>query len=217
MITRAYIADTGALRNEETFNRLITYVSTERRTKIDRCAKRKDKILSLAAGLLLETALSDAGVADRTIIVGDNGKPYLASGEIFFNLSHSGDRVMCAVSDREVGCDVQQTGEINLKIADRFFSPDEKMFLDSITDENEKIDVFFRLWTLKESYIKMLGTGLKMPLKSFSVSFFDDVPVFAEKKNKYRFKEYSTSDNYKYAVCTESSSIADKVTVVEIG
>ena len=215
--TRVYIADTGALWNEETFNRLVAYVSTERRKKIDKCAKRKSKIQSLGAGLLFEKALDDAGVTDRTIIVGDNGKPYLAGCAVFFNLSHSGDRVMCALSGGEVGCDVQKTGKKSLKIADRFFSPSEKELLESITDENDKADMFYRLWTLKESYIKMLGTGFETPLGSFTVSMTENIPVLDGNVNKYYFKEYSLSDDYKYAVCAESPCFEDRAVVVEFG
>ena len=217
MMTRTYIAGTATLWNDETFNRLTAYVNKDRQAKIDRCAKKKDKILSLAAGLVLEKALDDVGVSDRAIIVGDNGKPYLAGGEVFFNLSHSGDKVMCALSDTEVGCDVQKTGEISRKIADRFFSASERAFLNGITDEKDRTDMFFRLWTLKESYIKMLGTGFKTPMGSFSVSIADNIPVFDGNSDKYYFKEYSLSDGYKYAVCAEFPCFEDEAAIVEIG
>ncbi len=197
MKTRAYIADTSALRDDAAFNRSLTLVSAERVNKINRCKKKDDKIRSLAAGLLLEKALDDVGVGEREIRTDDNGKPYLANGAVFFNLSHSGDRVMCAVSDMEVGCDVQKIGEANPKIADRFFDPSERLLINAIADENEKTNMFYRLWTLKESYAKVLGTGLKTPLNSFSVTTWTDV-------NGFYFKEYDIEDGYKYAVCGKS-------------
>ena len=210
MKTKVYIADTSPLRDGAVFSRRLTCVSGERLNKINRCAKHDDKIRSLAAGLLLEKALDDIGISDREIRIGDNGKPYLANGTVFFNLSHSGERVMCAVSDMEVGCDVQRIGEANLKIADSFFSPYERGLLSSIEDENAKIKMFYRLWTFKESYVKALGTGLKTPLKSFSVTAEESV-------NGYYFKEYYIEDGYAYAACGKSiyfEDIAVRVTLV---
>lgn len=209
MKTKVYIADTGALRDDAVFGRCLTRVSGERLNKINRCAKHDDKIRSLAAGLLLEKALDDVGISDREIRIGYDGKPYLASGAISFNLSHSGERVMCAVSDMEVGCDVQKIGEVNFKIADRFFSPSERRLLNSIEDESEKIKMFYRLWTLKESYIKAVGTGLKTPLKSFSVTTWTDV-------NGFYFKEYDISDGYAYAVCGKSPHFDERADLVEL-
>ena len=200
MKTKVYIADTSALRDSAVFSQCLARVSGERLNKINRCAKHDDKIRSLAAGLLLEKALDDIGISEREIRIGDNGKPYLANGAIFFNLSHSGERVMCAVSDMEVGCDVQKIGTTSLKIADRFFSASERQLLNSIEDESAKINMFYRLWTLKESYIKAVGTGLKTSLKSFSVTAQENV-------NGYYFKEYYINDGYAYAVCGQSSNI----------
>ncbi len=197
MKTKVYIADTSALRDDAVFERCLTRVSGERVNKINRCAKHEDKIRSLAAGLLLEKALDDVGVSEREIRTDDNGKPYLANGAVFFNLSHSGGRVMCAVSDMEVGCDVQKVGEANTKIADRFFDPSERLQINAIADKSERTNMFYRLWTLKESYVKALGTGLKTPLNSFSVTAKESV-------NGYYFKEYNIEDGYKYAVCGKS-------------
>ena len=209
MKTKVYIADMSALRDDAVFSRCLTRVGGERLNKINRCAKHNDKIRSLAVGLLLEKALDDIGIGDREIRIGDNGKPYLASSAVFFNLSHSGERAMCAVSDMEVGCDVQKIGEANLKIAGRFFSPSERQLLNSIEDESEKIKMFYRLWTLKESYVKALGTGLKTPLGSFSVTTGENV-------NGYHFKEYYTSDGYVYAVCGKSPYFDELTDLVEL-
>ena len=92
MKTKVYIADTSPLRDSAVFSRCLTRVGGERLNKINRCAKHDDKIRSLAAGLLLGKTLDDLNINDREIRIGDNGKPYLASGAVFFNLSHSGDK-----------------------------------------------------------------------------------------------------------------------------
>ena len=56
---------------------------------------------------LLDSVFDRYNIKDRTLKYGEYGKPYLASGDLFFNLSHCGDMVVCAVCDREVGVDIQ--------------------------------------------------------------------------------------------------------------
>ena len=57
---------------------------------------------------LLDSVFDRYNIKDRTLKYGEYGKPYLASGDLFFNLSHCGDMVVCAVCDREVGVDIQR-------------------------------------------------------------------------------------------------------------
>jgi 4'-phosphopantetheinyl transferase len=98
----------------------------------------------------------------------EHKKPSLKNhNNIHFNISHSGDWVVCAVSAKEVGIDVEKIRETNFKIARRFFSNDEVKHLFALP-KNQQLEYFFDLWTLKESYLKMLGSGLTKPLSSFT-------------------------------------------------
>ena len=101
--------------------------------------------------------------------VAEYGKPYFpALPDFHFSLSHSGERVLCVVSPRPVGCDVEEPQRSHEKIAERFFHPSEKAWLRAQPEE-ERADAFLRLWTCKESFIKALGLGLNLPLDSFAV------------------------------------------------
>ncbi len=83
------------------------------------------------------------------------GKPYLEGFPDFqFNISHSGDLCAVAFADCPVGVDIETHREVNLKIAERYFSKREKDYV------NNNIS-FFYVWTRKEAYLKMLGIGLK--------------------------------------------------------
>ena len=75
--------------------------------------------------------------------------------------------VICAVSDKAVGCDIEQVSVAPEKVAERFFSEAEQRYLSQYSGE-EKNKEFYRLWTMKESYLKYLGTGINRPLNSFS-------------------------------------------------
>lgn len=98
----------------------------------------------------------------------EKGKPYVEGVKgVYFNLSHSGDYVVCAFSDDEVGVDVEKIGKPYEGIVHRFFHPNEIKRWENATDD--KSDLFYRIWVAKESYLKYLGTGLSQSLASFEV------------------------------------------------
>ena len=86
----------------------------DRQDKVDRFRFDKDKKLSAGAYLLLNSLLNEENVADPIFKTRKYGKAYISNHEnIHFNLSHSGKIVVCAISDMEVGTDVE---EIDLQI-----------------------------------------------------------------------------------------------------
>ncbi len=111
------------------------------------------------------------------------GKPTLMSMQnphgLVFNLSHADGLIVCAVTQNHaLGVDVENVtrdGE-TIKIADRYFSPQEYQALIALPEHLQN-DRFFDLWTLKESYIKACGKGLAIPLDEFSFAFPADVPA----------------------------------------
>ncbi len=87
---------------------------------------------------------------------GGAGKPEIAGGPEF-SLSHSGERVLCALSDRTVGADLQQLRPYNPALVRRFFAAEEVVWLE---EQRERDLAFSLLWSLKESYLKFLGCGI---------------------------------------------------------
>lgn len=99
-----------------------------------------------------------------------HGKPMLESGDIRFNLSHSAGCVVLAVCRGvDVGVDVQfKDDRVDLLgIARRFFAPEEVRWLEQ-TPQSLRQDVFYRIWSLKEAYIKAVGVGMSLPLQDFA-------------------------------------------------
>lgn len=200
--TRVYIARTEKLSDNALFEKLYKSLPYASRQKIDALALKKDKRLSLAAEVLLKKALFDLGITEYEIEKGPHGKPRLKGGDVFFNLSHSGDRAMCAVSCKEVGCDVEKIANARLSVAKRYFCPAEYAVLEAAA-EDERQQLFYRLWTLKESYVKALGGGLSIALNSFEVRIENDAAFVADNsgREKLYFKEFYFNDGYRYAVC----------------
>ncbi len=101
------------------------------------------------------------------------GKPYLPSGELHFNVSHSGDCILYAVSRHaDIGIDVEycKNSIDYLSIATQFFSKNEWVKLSSLAPA-QRVIAFYRCWTRKEAFLKAIGTGLQHPLTDVEVSF----------------------------------------------
>jgi 4'-phosphopantetheinyl transferase len=94
------------------------------------------------------------------------GKPFLINDpHIHYNISHTGNYIACAVANEPVGIDVELIKPADLKIAERFFTPDETKYIKA-GDQSIR---FYEVWTKKESFVKWEGKGLSNPLPSFSI------------------------------------------------
>lgn len=105
----------------------------------------------------------------------DRGKPYIPTNQIYFNLSHSEEMAVLAVSRiSNVGIDIEYLNSNidTLEIAKRFFHPLEYEQLKNINLESRK-KYFYYCWTGKEAFLKTTGLGVSENLKSFSLHFLD--------------------------------------------
>lgn len=144
----------------------LQQLSEWRREKIQNKMQGKSRIQSISAGLLLKEVLLRYGIDAKAEKKGINGKPEIEG--ICFNLSHSDEMVLCAVSETEVGCDIEKVKDISPRLVSRFFAEEEKKYLDCLSDEKRKNEMM-RIWTMKESYVKMTGEGMHLPFADFSV------------------------------------------------
>lgn len=97
---------------------------------------------------------------DVPLIKGPHDKPELTGGRLHFNLSHSGDQIALAISDRPVGLDLEQPPTYDhTPLLPQIASPAELEQADA--NGPPTVERFLILWTAKEAILKMLGTGLK--------------------------------------------------------
>ena len=204
MQTRIYIAGVGPLADPRIYGWYYERTSKERREKTDRYRFPKDRMLSVGAEALLRRALREYGRPDAepAFTYGKNGKPYLSDeNAFFFNLSHSGEQVMLAVSDGEIGCDIERIRPVDLKLPRHTFDSLEYETI-AACGEAERDGLFFRYWTLKESYMKALGEGLALGMSAFRILL--GPPVRAVRDGKVQpcgFWEGSDIPGYRYAAC----------------
>ena len=200
-----YAVSVAPLADAEHYATAYAKVSPARREKVDRLRFERDRRLSLGAELLLRHALRCEGLGDvpMEFTYGAQGKPYLKCGNVFFSLAHSGEYVVCALAPCEVGCDVEQITPIDLKIARRFFFRSEYDDVASQETAEARSDLFFRYWTLKESFMKVTGLGMKLPLDAFEIVRGAEITVRQSVDERpYRFAEFDDLVGYKCALCT---------------
>lgn len=204
----------------ECYEDLMIYISSEKQAKIRKFRMYEDVLRALFGDLLVRYAIcSRLEISNEEVAFkfNDYGKPYLEGFPGFhFNVSHSGEWVVCVIDSLPVGIDVETIRQIDMGIARRFFSKDE---YDDINAKKtcDKVDYFFQLWTLKESYIKARGKGLSIPLDSFTIKIDDD-GIGAKDKNddtKWFFKQYEICSGYKMAVCSCNDRFPDEIEMIE--
>lgn len=171
-----------------------------RKEKVDYFRFMKDKKLSGGAYLLLDKLLSEEDITKPIFKTEKYGKSYISNYEnIYFNLSHSGSIVACAISDTEVGVDVEYNDpNIDLDIAKNYFYNSE---YESIIKSDNPSNEFFNYWVLKESYMKYTGLGFNLELDSFEIIIKDKISLKND-KDHLKFNLFDI-DDYKLAICSK--------------
>ncbi len=172
----------------------------ERKEAVKKLLVPHKQKLKIAADHLCRKAVSEfCGTSpDRIIFAsGEYGKPYAVGLDVYFNISHSGDYAVCAVSDKEIGIDIEKIREINPKTFERFASEKETGYISSHKNG------LFEIWTLKEAYFKCIGTGLGTDIKNVSFDVAKNGILCSEKGFECRF--YDIDKNYICSVCEKNN------------
>lgn len=181
----------------------VSEIDADRACKVHRLRLDDDKRRCIAGGLFIKKFLSDA-----KITVNEFGKPKADNG-LHFNISHSGDYVLFALSDREIGCDIEKARDINPEKLGKIVFCDNEMT--TIRNAADKQQCFFDLWTRKESLLKCLGKGFHQSSKSVDVSR-DICQIVA---NTYHFKMWH-KDGYTASVCSSYETIPQNIEFIRL-
>ncbi len=162
---RVFITETNGLPDPIEDLSLLSRFSFERRDKILRLNTPSLRKERFGSELLLFRVFESHGKSPAEIFYGKNGKPLLTDFE--FNVSHSGGKAAAAVSDCPVGCDLEKLRPYPQNVAKKILTDRERGILGDSVDCD---GAFFRIWTAKESYLKMTGEGLSA-LSSVEIIF----------------------------------------------
>ena len=128
-------------------------LSPSRKAHMDRFRNEQARYQSLAGELTLRRLLAQLGIED-TIVRLPSGQPVLENGTAFISIAHCEDYAVCAVSPRPVGIDIERIRPVKPGMAERICTVEELSYVQA--DETR----FFEVWTGKEAYFKMKGTGI---------------------------------------------------------
>ncbi len=207
---QTWMADVTTLHDEKRYREYYREVPDFRKQKADRLQRQEDKALSVGAWMLFEKMREEYGLPEDAL----------------YNLSHSGEYVLCSVEDqhvatRKLGCDLERISEPRLQVANRFFCESEYESVLACPAESQA-NQFYRLWVLKESFLKATRQGMKLDMKSFEIGFEEgDKPYLRRRPEEYPetyvFREYAEPGvPYRIAVCADTECFASEVRVVEL-
>lgn len=168
-----YYYNCSTLKNKQLYDLLYGNLPEAKKHIVDQFKFEKDKFLSIGAWSVLSYALKDfkKNINDYTIAYTEHKKPYLENCNIKFNISHSGDFTICAIAKSEIGCDVQIHDPISKALENECMTKNELEFYLSRKTEQQKYNYFYKMWTVKESIMKMLGQGLYLSPKNIETKF----------------------------------------------
>lgn len=201
---RTWIADIRPLFEEYKYESYYKRLPPFRKEKADRLRFQRDKALSAGVWTLLERIRSTCSITEKAA----------------YNLSHSGDYVLCSVDmdcreQTQVGCDIEAVKTADLSIAERFFCPSEYRIIMAEDNQILQRDLFYRLWVLKESFMKATKEGLGLDMDSFEIQLGSPPTLLRQPERfpcKYYYREYEVPEiPYKIAVCSTDDEIDSEI------
>ncbi|MBO5927557.1 MAG: 4'-phosphopantetheinyl transferase superfamily protein, partial [Clostridia bacterium] len=125
---------------------------------------------------------------------------------LFISISHSGDYAFLALSDSEIGIDVQQIKQVQSGLIEKTLT---KLERESLQEKEQ----FFTFWSVKESYLKLIGTGLSAGLKNVEFNLQNGNISFNQKPQKV--KTYvEEQNNYIFSIVAEN--LTDKILIENV-
>lgn len=226
---RLYLADIRPLYEEKTQRYVYERAGEVRQRKADACKTLRAKAASLAAGFLAQYALQENGCAGYRVCYDAKGQPQVrktsgADGEhrplspsVYISLSHSGDYAVCAVAPVPVGVDIQKKEPVRIGMLRHFLDDGERKAFegryglpDRSLTAKERIFLpqkaqaeFLRLWTAKESFMKLTGDGMAMGFANLKAD--PEKGLIREKEGQKRegcLREYRAPEGYFLTACT---------------
>ena len=153
--------------SEQEVARLLPLLSEQRREQALAYKHIFGQYCCLKSYELLEQLLTSSAASCRrsrplnvhptpTFLYNEHGAPYLEHGP-YFSISHSTQGIAVAVSDTPVGIDIEGMRKLDDGLVRKTMNPDEQSRIAASANPTQE---FIRLWTRKEAYVKMLGTGI---------------------------------------------------------
>ena len=181
---------------DDVYKRELSRLPRLRQAEIFKKANLDDRKRSLAGEMLARKYLSRLyGVTEEELVFakGEHGKPYVLNLPAHFNIAHSGQYVVLAVSDRPIGVDIEVVRNFSAILAKKRFNAEELAYIAGSNPSRKKSVMqrcFYELWTAKEAYLKYTGEGLGGGIQSLTLRCDGDKLIPARKNIRLSF-DYS--------------------------
>ena len=181
------------------YDKMLMLIPKERAEKANKLFKENDRILSAAAGFMVTEIFGKD--AFEKMSYSEHGKPFFEHGK-HFSISHSGKFAVLAVSEGNIGIDIETKVSSDERVARRCFTEEEQAFAKMSTEN------FLRIWTAKEAVLKFLGTGFSFSPSGFSVLPLNEehlingekMQFFCGKIGEYPFTAAYCEDNDEFLI-----------------
>lgn len=156
-----YIVEKKKSLTAQEFDFLLSFVDISKKERILNQNHKEDAESILISDILVKIAIKQVfgiPIKEQIYSKNNNGKPCFVNQEdIYFNVSHSGKYVVCAIYDSKIGVDIQEIKDFNLNVANYICNTNE-----NVTNSSE----LTKLWSQKEAVLKKYGLGLAGDIKN---------------------------------------------------
>ncbi len=169
--------------SKEDYEHYYSLMSGKRKIKVDSFRHEEDKKRSICGDMTARKMIANLlslPEDDIHILTDEKEKPYAENTDVFFNISHSGDYVLCVLTDSPVGADIEKIRKVDDNLVKRVCNPSELVYV--FEDRDQKEIRFFMIWTAKEAYFKCKGTGINnmKNISSLDLDFQKHLQTFFE-------------------------------------
>ncbi len=188
-----FFCDTQTLNDDE-YDYYKSIVSTQTLKKISSMHSDTDKKTTVCGEAMAKIVIGGKlhlSPENVEIIKNAKGKPYVIA-PIYFNWSHSQTYTAVALSENEIGVDIEKLREPDFKMTKKFCTRREEDFV-------KDAETFFKIWTLKESYLKCIGVGIAGGLKS--IEFYIKADSIVSSVKDFNFKIITDYPDCIISVC----------------
>lgn len=194
------------------YNKYLNELPVSIREKIRSYRYWQDAERSLAGHILLIKgleALDIRGYSLAQLKYSAYQKPYF-EGRTNFNITHSGQYVLCAISDTDkVGVDVEEIREIPLIDFTQFFYDEEWQ---AVLNSANQLHAFYTLWTKKEAFLKVIGSGLNVPVNQVVIK---DNSIYW-KDERWYLHEIPLDPTHVSWLCSDCQFLLVNVTAIKL-
>jgi 4'-phosphopantetheinyl transferase len=207
-MTRVHYCYLSAELHEIIKDRYLHTFSMDFQNRIGRFMRWQDAQATMLGRILLFNILEKLEVEIPKIRCTKYGKPYFENSPWHFNISHSGDVVVCAVArDTELGVDIEMISDVDICSFKQHMTPREWSLVVNAEDSQQS---FFEYWTNKEAVLKADGRGLSVSLDSFDI-----IDGKSEIENEQFFFSTIQIDT-RYVCCVSQKSEIEDLSINEV-